>query len=213
MIMRFVITAICILIAASVGLLTYGWYYERSQEKPYGVPFSLVTAAGAEVTQEAFRGHPTAVFFGYTNCEDVCPATLYEIGEWLKDLGQSGQDIHIWFVTVDPERDRPEVLKSYLSNFSPRIRGMTGEPEKVRQMLRGFSIYFAKVAPEHAHGEDTHRSHSAPEAVSASDTKNYGMAHTSNVLLLDSRGHLVGTINYKEPAKSAEKKLRLLAQQ
>jgi len=211
--MRFVITAICVLIAASVGLLTFSWYYDQSREKPYGVPFTLLSALGSEVTQEAFRGHPTAVFFGYTHCEDVCPTTLYEMGVWLKDLGESGKSIHVWFVTVDPERDTPEVLKSYLSNFSPRIKGMTGEPKKVRQMLKGFSIYFAKTAPEHAHAESAGRGQPAPGADSAGGTMNYGMAHTSNVLLLDSRGRLAATINYQEPAKSAEEKLRLLAEQ
>jgi protein SCO1/2 len=209
--MRVVITGICLMLAAGVGFLTFDWYYTRNMAAPYGVPFTLVSSENEAVTQTAFRGHPTAVFFGYTHCEDVCPTTLFEMGEWLEEIGSEGKNIKVWFVTVDPERDSPEVLESYLSNFSARIEGMTGRPEKVHEMLSGFSIYFRKTAPDHSHASNAETVHSGTASTSDNDAKNYGMAHTTDVLMLDSRGRLFGTIHYQEDAKSAQDKLRNLA--
>lgn len=193
MIMRFVLTGIVVLVAAGVGFLTFDWYHQRSRAQPYGVPFELVSSDGRPVTQMAFRGHPSAVFFGYTHCQDVCPATLHELDAWLAGLGDDGTGIAAWFVTVDPERDTPQVLKAYLESFSGRIRGISGNPDRVHDMLRGFAIYYHREKHDHAAGQDE-----------------YDMAHTTNILLLDSRGRLVDTINFQESADSARAKLRRL---
>ena len=80
--------------------------------RAYGAPFTLVDQNGAAITEAAFRGHPSVVFFGFTNCPEICPTTLAEMDGWLKQIGDEGKDIHAYFVSVDPERDTPEVMKT-----------------------------------------------------------------------------------------------------
>ena len=73
---------------------------------------------GAEISEAAFRGHPTALFFGFTHCPEVCPTTLVELDSWLKTLGDDGKDIRAYFVSIDPERDTPDIMDRYVSNVS-----------------------------------------------------------------------------------------------
>ncbi|MEO0920266.1 MAG: SCO family protein, partial [Pseudomonadota bacterium] len=110
----------------------------------YGVPFELIDHNGQPITEDAFRGQPTALFFGFTHCPEVCPTTVYELDGWFKQLGENGQNINAFFVTIDPERDTADLLSAYLESQSDRITGITGDPEKVRAMARGFNIYFKK---------------------------------------------------------------------
>jgi len=188
--MRWILIGILALMAAGIGWLTYDWYFARDETQAYGAPFALVDQNGGEITEKAFQGHPSAVFFGFTNCPEICPTTLYEMDGWLKQLGDAGKDTHAYFVSIDPERDTPEVLKLYVSNVSQRIVGITGEPEKVHQMAKGFGIFFRKV--ETGNGE-------------------YTMDHTASVLLLDSNGDFAGTIAYGENPDTAVEKLKRLA--
>ena len=109
---------------------------------------------------------------------------------WLKTLGDDGKDLHAYFVSVDPERDTPDVMKTYVSNFSDRIVGITGEPDKVHAMAKAFGIYWKKVD---------------------ADDGDYTMDHTASVLLLDAKGEFAGTIAYGESADTAIAKLKRLA--
>jgi len=188
--MRWILIGILVLMAAGVGWLTYDWYFSGNGDQAYGAPFTLVDQNGGEITEKAFQGHPSAVFFGFTNCPEICPTTLYEMDGWLKKLGDDGKDVHAYFVSIDPERDTPEVLKLYVTNVSQRIVGITGEPAKVEEMAKAFGIFFRKV-----------------------DTGNgdYTMDHTASVLLLDSKGDFAGTIAYGENPDSAVAKLQRLA--
>ena len=188
--MRSILASILILIAAGVGWLTYDWYRARTAPGGFGAPFTLVDQNGAEITEAAFRGAPSAVFFGFTHCPEICPTTLYELDGWLATLGDEGKNIRAWFVTVDPARDTPEVMNSYVTNVSDRITGITGEPSKVEAMARAFSIYFKRVELE---GGD------------------YTMDHTASVLLLDRTGDFAGTIAYGENPETAIAKLKRLA--
>jgi protein SCO1/2 len=134
--MRTILVSIVVLVAGAVGALTFDWYRSQNTARSFGEPFTLVDMEGKEITEKAFRDAPSAVFFGFTFCPEVCPTTLVELDGWLKELGPEGEKINAYFVTVDPERDTPEIMKSYVSNVSDRIVGISGEPEKVNAMAR-----------------------------------------------------------------------------
>jgi len=190
--MRALIAALVVVLGVVGAWLGYEIYRETVSPsgEPYGVPFNLVDQDGDPITEQAFRGHPTVLFFGFTHCPEVCPTTLYELSSWFGELGDEGADIKAYFVSIDPERDTPEVLGGYLSNVTDRVRGITGDPEKVREMARGFNIYFKRI--------DT-------------DDGDYTMDHTASILLLDSQGHFRKTIAWGENSETAMQKLRDLA--
>lgn len=188
--MRTILAGILILMAAGVGWLTFDWYSTRNSAQAFGAPFVLVDQKGAEITEAAFRGQPSAVFFGFTHCPEVCPTTLFELDGLLKQMGDEGKDIRAYFVSVDPERDTPEVMNTYVSNVSDRITGITGSPDKIAAMTKSFGIFSKKVETE---GGD------------------YTMDHTASVLLLDSKGDFFGTIAYEENPETALAKLKRLA--
>ncbi|MFY8152551.1 MAG: SCO family protein, partial [Hyphomicrobiales bacterium] len=91
-----------------------------------GGPFTLVAQDGSKLTDKDLRGAPFLVFFGFTHCPDICPTKLFEISEVLRAAGPKGEKLRALFVTVDPERDTPEIMKSYLGSFDPRILGLSG---------------------------------------------------------------------------------------
>jgi len=188
--MRSILVGILILMAAGIGWLTFDWYRGHYGGEPYGGSFTLIDQKGAPITEAALRGRPSVVFFGFTHCPEVCPTTLFELAGWLKTMGDSGKNLNAYFVTVDPERDTPQILNSYVSNFSDRITGITGDPDKVHAMAKAFGIYWKKV--------DTGDS-------------DYTMDHTASVLLLNAKGEFAGTIAYGESADTAIAKLKRLA--
>jgi cytochrome oxidase Cu insertion factor (SCO1/SenC/PrrC family) len=112
-----------------------------------GGPFALVDQNGVQRTDADFRGKLLIVFFGYTTCPDICPSELMEIGLALDRLGQAGSDVQPLFITVDPERDTPEVLAKYVTNFHPRLIGLTGTPEQIRAVGDAYKAYYAKYQP------------------------------------------------------------------
>lgn len=187
---RYILAGILVVMAAAIGFVTFKWYEARYGGEAYGAPFTLVDHNGAEITEAAFQGHPSALFFGFTNCPEICPTTLFELDGWLKELGDQGKDIHAYFISIDPERDTVDVMKNYVSNVSQRIVGITGEPEKVGEMAKAFGIYFKRVDL---------------------DTGGYTMDHTASVLLLNANGEFAGTIAYGEAKETAIAKLKRLA--
>jgi cytochrome oxidase Cu insertion factor (SCO1/SenC/PrrC family) len=112
--------------------------------------FSLVDHTGNPVADEDFAGKWQLVFFGFTTCPDVCPTTLIEVSAVLEELGDDAEQITPLFISVDPERDTPEVMAEYVANFDPRIVGLTGSPEQIKQAARAFRAYYAKVDQEGA---------------------------------------------------------------
>lgn len=156
---------------------------------PLGGAFALVDNKGRPATEALLRDKPSAVFFGFTHCPDVCPTTLSDVSTWIEALGADAERMRFIFVTVDPERDTPQVMDAYVSAFSPRIVGVTGNPEKVHAMVKDYKIVSRKVPT--ANGD-------------------YTMDHTASVLLLDSGGGLVGTIARDESRDAALAKLRRL---
>ncbi|HSO46789.1 MAG TPA: SCO family protein [Rhizobiaceae bacterium] len=154
-----------------------------------GGPFELIRADGTPITDKDLSGKPHAIFFGFTHCPEVCPTTLYEAAGWLEKLGPDAENFNIYFITVDPERDTPEVIKDYVASFDPRITGITGAPDKIAKVISDYRVYAKRVELE---GGD------------------YTMDHTATVYLINADGSFAGTIAYNENPDIALEKLRKL---
>ncbi|MEO8685728.1 MAG: SCO family protein [Devosia sp.] len=154
-----------------------------------GGTYSLIDQNGKKVDQTMFLGHPSALFFGYTHCPDVCPTTMAEMATWFEQLGDEGKDLRAYFVTVDPQRDTPAIMGDYVAWVSDRITGVTGDPAEIDKIVRAWGIYVQKVP---LGGDD------------------YSMDHTASVFLLNAKGEFEGTIAYREDAATALGKLRNL---
>ena len=107
--------------------------------------WSLTDHRGATVTPANWIGRPVMAFFGFTFCPDVCPTTLNDISDWLEALGTEVERLTVVLISVDPERDTPAVLADYLSNFDPRIVGLTGSLSEVQKAAAGFRAMFEKL--------------------------------------------------------------------
>lgn len=187
--------AIAALFLLSAGFL--GWQYTvRGTESSLtsalklGTDFTLVDHNGDTITQAAFEGRPTMVFFGFTRCPEVCPTTLYEMAGWFEALGEQGKDLQAFFITVDPERDTPEIMKSYAEALTGRVTGITGDPDEIARVIAAWHVYAAKVP---------------------TDDGDYTMDHTASVFLIDENGAFKGTIAYGENPETAIAKLKRLA--
>ena len=192
---RIVLWAAVALVTAALAWLTFELTSSKQQlaEGPFGVPFSLIAQDGEPITEKAFTGKPTALFFGFTHCPEVCPTTLYELNGWMQKTDADRTRLQAYFVTVDPERDSPEMLQQYISNVSDRIKGISGPPEKVLEMVKGFRVYYRKVPLDEK----------KPDG-------DYTMDHTASVFLLDETGRFRGTIAYGENPDTAVEKLQNL---
>ena len=146
-----------------------------------GGPFALTDQDGKRVTQADVAGHPYLVFFGYTHCPDVCPTTLSDMSLMMDALGKD-QPVKALFVTIDPERDTPPVLKAYLSSFDPRIIGLTGDPDAIAAAEKAYRVYAKKVPDK---------------------TGDYSMDHTSIVYLMDGEGRFIEALNLEQSPKDA----------
>ena len=194
---RIVISILAVIMAALFFWLwnTVGNQSTLIAEKPWGVPFTLTRQDGQQITEKAFQnGKPTALFFGFTNCPEICPTTVYELTGWMKEVDPDKSKMQAYFISIDPRRDTPEVLNTYLSNATDRITGISGDPAKVEAMARGFKISFQKV----------------PSDAKNPDGPDYTMNHSASVFLLDREGRFVGTIDYKESPDVAVQKLKNL---
>jgi protein SCO1/2 len=155
-----------------------------------GGPFSLTTVDGKTLTDKELRGAPFLVFFGFTHCPDICPTKLFEISEALRAAGSKGEKLRALFISVDPERDTPEVLKSYLGSFDPRIVGLTGDRAAIDATIKAYRAYSKKVPLKDG---------------------DYTMDHTALVYLMDKNGGFVGAFNIERPpAEAAAEWLRHL---
>ncbi|WP_010394487.1 SCO family protein [Paracoccus sp. TRP] len=150
--------------------------------------YSLTTTEGTEFTQASLKGQPSAVFFGFTHCPDVCPTTLGDVAGWQEELGEDGKALRVFFVTVDPERDSVETLREYVS-WVPGVIGVSGAPEEVAKAIKAFRIYARK---------------------SPMESGDYTMDHSSTMLLFDANGDYAGLIGYQEERERALASLRKL---
>ena len=136
--------------------MTSGWLTGCTPEKPqfksidltgadYAQGFSLLDHNGQLRTVKDFAGKAVVVFFGFTQCPDVCPTSMAELAEVKRLLGADGDKLQAIFITVDPERDTPELLKAYMGNFDPGFVALRPTPEQLPQVARDFKIYYKKV--------------------------------------------------------------------
>lgn len=192
---RIAIWIAVVALAGLLGWLTFSITQTKQQiaEAPFGVPFELVDQNGQPITEQAFRGKPTALFFGFTHCPEVCPTTLFELNGWLHQVDPEATGLQAYFVTVDPERDTPELLGRYISNVTDRVIGIAGAPDKVADVVKGFRVYAKKVPLDENN-----------------PTGDYTMDHTASIFLLDAQGRFSGTISYGENPDVAIKKLENL---
>lgn len=118
-----------------------------------GGPLSLVDHDGQPFTEKRLKGNYSLVYFGFTHCPDICPTSLLTISHAINALEEKSDQVVPVFISLDPERDTPEKLKPYVSSFHPRMIGLTGSPEQVKQAADAYKVYFSKVeTPESALG-------------------------------------------------------------
>jgi protein SCO1/2 len=124
--------------AAMLGLfaLLAATVMGHAENRTIAEPVTLIDEDGRTVTQEDFAGKPSLLFFGFTNCPSICPMALAEISQRLKDLGPLAARLNVLFVTADPDRDTPELLRDYTAYFDERLVGLTGEREAVVGLAR-----------------------------------------------------------------------------
>lgn len=169
------------------------WTVNRNQEPiasisnsvtdSFPADFELTDQNGVVQSNETFRGRWLLVFFGFTNCPDVCPMGLATIAQVMDDLGKDGGAIQPLFITIDPERDTQAVLSNYIPQFGPRILGLSGSPEQIERTAQNFKIYYQKIEEG-----------AAPDG--------YTMGHTSSFLLFDREGEFVRVFDYdSDPAQ------------
>jgi protein SCO1/2 len=151
-----------------------------------GSSFTLTDVNNNPITEKSFQSPVTALFFGFTHCPDVCPMTLNKLNIIYEQLKKDQNKLKIFFISIDPERDTPEVMKDYLSSFGDQFIGITGEPEKIFKLSQSWSIVSQKIFSEN--GE-------------------YTVNHSSPVILLKD-GKYVATIRQQDDIKKSLKKIK-----
>jgi protein SCO1/2 len=136
----------------------------------FGHDFELVDFNGKQRHLADFRGKVVAMFFGYTHCPDVCPTTLAEFNAALNKLGDASSRVQVLFVTVDPQRDTPDVLRGYVTAFNDNFLGLTGTPEQITKVAREYKIVYQKVP--------------------GASTDSYSVDHSAGTYIYDEQGRL-----------------------
>jgi protein SCO1 len=152
-----------------------------------GGPFHLEDQNGKVVSDADMKGKPFLVFFGFTHCPDICPTTLFDISQVMKALGPDADRTGALFITVDPERDTPAVLKDYLSNFDPHLRALTGDRPSIDAAIKAYRVYAKKIPLENG---------------------DYTMDHTAVVYLMDKDGNFVAPFNVSRAPEAEAADLR-----
>jgi protein SCO1 len=172
------IAAIVILLAAVAFVIL---------QRGNGAALALTSMQGERVALP-LQGKPSAMFFGFTHCPDVCPTTMQDVADTLVAAGDVAKDFRVFFITVDPNRDTPDLMKSYLAAFDPRLVGLTGTEQDIQAVMKTFGIVAEKVG----------------------EGDNYTFNHTASVLLLDAQGRLAGTFSSSDNADDRLAKLKRL---
>jgi protein SCO1/2 len=179
---------------AALLLLTRGApapQVETSGKALIGGPFSLVDQTGKTVTDKDFRGRYMLVFFGFTHCPDVCPAELQVMADALGQLGPKASKIVPVFISLDPERDRPEAVGAYVKNFGPNFVGLTGSPEAIAAAAKAYRISFSKFEYKDSNGQS-----------------GYSIDHSTLLYLMDKNGEYITHFSYGTPAAKMAETLR-----
>ena len=194
--MRIVRIVLWVLVAIAAAAFAYLTLRPAPEQQPQGAainltgiggPFTLTGSDGRPFSSTSLNGRPYTIFFGFTNCPDVCPTTLARLVKLRNDLGAGNTSFQILFVSVDPERDEPSEVGRYAELFNSPVTGLTGTPAQIDQVKKQFGIFSRKV-PDNGGG--------------------YSVDHTSTVLLFDGGGRFTGTIAPEESDKAALAKLK-----
>ncbi len=154
-----------------------------------GGPFELTSHNGERIGNARLAGKPYLVFFGFTHCPDVCPTTLFELSELMKELGSTADRFKVLFISVDPERDTQALLSEYLTSFDARILALRGSEAETNAAVKAFAAFARKVPTQ----------------------SSYTMEHTAGVYLIDAKGKFAGMLDMHEPRETKLEKLRRLA--
>ncbi len=169
-----------------LALLLFGaglyFWASGSPAAAIGGPFTLVDGSGQTVTDRTFRGKYMLVYFGYTYCPDACPTTLNEVAGALDRMGAKGADIQPLFITVDPARDTPAVMKQYAKSFTPRLIGLTGTDAEIGRAEREYHVYAARH-------------------VTGPGPNDYSMDHSSFMYLMGRDGRFIAPIETGDTAQ------------
>ena len=157
----------------------------------FGTALNLTDHNGKPRTLAEFRGKVVVIFFGFTHCPDVCPTTLAELAQVAKELGNDAEKIQVLFVTVDPERDTPEVLRHYVPSFDPNFLGLYGDAAATARAAQEFKIFFQK------------------QPLSGG---NYSVDHSAGTYVLDQQGRLRLFAPYGAGAPALLHDIRILLQ-
>lgn len=181
-------------LAAANGTLALGAWRSRAAQPAPVLPLPLTEMSwqltnhrGQPVTPSDWAGRPVMAFFGFTFCPDVCPTTLNDISDWLEALGPEAAPLVVALITVDPDRDGPQELADYLSNFEARITGLTGSAEEIARTAADFRVRYEKVAR---------------------DDGDYTMNHTAGIFLFRPDGRFVSIIDFHDDRRFAVPKIR-----
>jgi protein SCO1 len=191
-----ILTAISALTASAAAALgvfyavSFGGAGHGATAAAIGGPFTLIDDTGATVTEKTLAGKPYAIYFGYTFCPEVCPTTLLDLSRWIKKLGPDAEKLNYVFVSIDPERDTPKLMHTYLSSFDRHIRGFTGGPDQVAKIAKEYRVYYKKIP---------------------TDDGGYVMDHSAIIYLMSANDKFVTVIPYQEDDASALAKLGNLA--
>ncbi len=176
--------AIVALVLITIALLigTFLAHSTKQGVASIGGAFTLTDQNGKQVTERELIGKYTLVFFGFTNCPDVCPTTLTVISEVMEGLGEEGKKLLPVFISVDSVGDTTKTMKPYLSNFHPAIIGLTGTENQIKQVTTAYKVYYAKVDQPNS-------------------TNGYTMDHSAFIYFMDKDGKYITHLNYKDPAE------------
>ena len=155
----------------------------------FGKELNLTDHDGRPRTLADFRGKVVTVFFGFTHCPDVCPVTLAEMAQVVRDLGPDGNRVQVLFVTVDPERDTQQVLKQYVPSFNPAFLGLYGDADATARVAKEFKIYYRKQPAKDGH---------------------YSVDHSAGTYILDPEGRLRLFAQYGAGAPALLHDIRIL---
>ena len=199
-IIRFIAWGGIAVLGPLAAALAMGWWQVDGPRRPalvrqepttaVGGPFVLMNHRRETITERTFLGRPFLVFFGFTHCPDVCPTTLFETTAWLQAAGTTADRIQVLFVSVDPQRDTPELLSQYLQSFDPRIVAASGTKGQIDAMIAAYQATY-RFAPTSGDG--------------------YSVDHTATMFMMDSKGRFVGTIDFHENRDMALAKIRRLS--
>src|SRR4030095_9954389 len=167
-----------------------------SYEEPYppATEIELTRSDGSRFQLSEMRGHIVLLFFGYTSCPDVCPATLAELRQALAELDkQDAERVKVVFVTVDPERDTPERVQEYVDRFNPTFIGLGGEPAELEKIWAAYGVY--------------------REVVDGQSAAGYIVNHTARVNMIDAQGNLRVSFSFDTPVEDIVHDLKLMLKQ